>query len=178
MAPPESREWSRNQVLEAILGSKVYGTVVQTEDGTYIMQFAVLLLIIYLFISVGPDGPVWFPDGCLGPPRVPRGARRGDVTLFHHSFIPSLAFIIYVLLFFHSTTTFRFLSGSGVPVCALGHFDNHSFQQGSIRSFEYIPLFIIYFIYFYFIYIHYHFIIYLYSESICYSFCFSSNSSF
>ena len=51
------------------------------------MQFTVLLMIISLFISVGPDGPAWFPDGCLGPPRVPRRARPGDVPLFHHSFI-------------------------------------------------------------------------------------------
>ena len=84
------------------------------------MPFTVLLMIIYLFISVGPDGPVWFPDGCLGPPRVPRRARPGDVPLFHHSFISSLAFIIYALLFSILQQPFDFLLVLGFRIVPWG----------------------------------------------------------
>ena len=105
--------------------------------------------------------------------RVPAMFLYSIIHLFNHY---HLSFMYHWFVFILQQLFNLF--GSGVSVCALGHFDNPSFQQGFIRVLADFPVFaiLLYLLSFnLFPFIIYHLFI---SEPTCYSFCFSSNSSF
>ena len=131
LRPPSS-----GQVNENVMDSACFA------NWMHIMQFAVSLLIISLFISLGPDGPVWFWVLSRPASRPPaRASRRCSfIPSFIHFIISIYHLCIIVFSFYNNLSISFWFWGSGLCLGA--------FRQSFVLARFYKGFWIFPFIYF------------------------------